>query len=663
MATQIDARSVATIRSLTVDAVEKANHGHLGAPLGAAPMGYELFRHHMRHNPANPQWFDRDRFILTSGHGSMLLYSLLHLCGYDVTMEDIKHFRQLDSRCPGHPELGHTPGVEATTGPLGQGFAMTVGMAVAEAHLAARFNRPGFEIVNHRAFTICGDGDLEEGVAMEAAAIAGELGLSNLVVLYDSNDVTSDGPLAKSDHEDIQKKFQAMNWNTLLVEDGNNLDEISQAIEKAKLEDSRPSIIEVKNIIGFGSTLQGTCAIHSNAVSADEAAHIKEAIGADWPEFTVPEDVRNNFAGVADKGSGDESEWNALFEAYRRSFPGEAEELDRIITGNWKISQAALAPFNDSKMATRTASGKMLNRVYRDLPILVGGSADLASSNKTTIEGLPFMSETKHLGPNIHFGVREFAMAGICNGITIHGGLRGYCGTFLVFSDYMRSAIRLAALMGAPTTFIMTHDSLQVGQDGPTHEPVEHLVSLRAMPNLVVFRPADANETIAGWKLAAESDSRPCLLSLGRHDVPVLEEADIEAAQRGAYVISKDADDPELIMIATGSEVEMALQAKDLLPGHAVNVVSMPSWELFEEQDAAYRESVLPSKIKARVSVEMGSTIGWERYVGERGACFGNDRFGKSAPAADILSDYGFTAEAIAETAKRVIEQNEYCTA
>lgn len=641
-----------------MDAVERANHGHLGAPLGAAPMGYELFRHHLRHNPANPQWFDRDRFILTSGHGSMLLYSLLHLCGYDVTMEDIKRFRQLDSRCPGHPELGHTPGVEATTGPLGQGFAMTVGLAVAEAHLAARFNRPGFDVINHKAYTICGDGDLEEGVAMEAAAIAGKLGLSNLVVLYDSNDVTSDGPLPQSAHEEIQKKFQAMSWNTLFVDDGNDLDKVTAALAAASEETSRPTIIEVKNIIGFGSTMQGTCAIHSNAVSAEEAAHIKEAIGADWPEFTVPADVHENFVAVAEKGAAAEKDWNELLDRYRQEFPELADELDHVMAGDWAIKPESLEPFSGEKMATRTASGKMLNRLYKDLPIFVGGSADLASSNKTTIEGLPFMNETDHVGPNIYFGVREFAMAGICNGITIHGGLHGYCGTFLVFSDYMRSAIRLAALMGAPTTFIMSHDSLQVGQDGPTHEPVEHLVSLRAMPNLVVFRPADANETVAAWKLAAESKNRPYLLALGRHDVPVVAEASLEGAQRGAYVLSKDSDNPDLIIIATGSEVEMALEAKKQLAGHTVNVVSMPSWELFEEQDAAYRESVLPSSVTARLSVEMASTIGWERYVGDKGACFGNDRFGKSAPAADILKDYGFTVDAIVETAKNVIERN-----
>lgn len=659
MANLIDNKSVATMRNLVVDSVENAKHGHMGAPLGAAPMGYELFRYHMNHNPKNPHWFNRDRFVLTSGHGSMLLYSLLHLSGYELSLEDLKQFRKIDSKTPGHPEVFHTPGVEATTGPLGQGFSMTVGLAIAEAHLRERFNKDRFNVVDHFTYTICGDGDLEEGVAVEAAAIAGKLGLGKLIVLYDANDITSDGPLTQSAHEDIQEKFRAMNWQTLYVSDGNNLEEISAAINEAQTESGKPTLIEVKTIIGFGSTLQGTEKIHSNPVGPEEAKKIKQAIGWEYEDFFVPEDVKMNFNEIAVQGEKAESAWNKQMKAYKQAYPELAAELDKVILEKFEVTEAALTPFVDEEMATRTASGKMLNRIYQDLPILVGGSADLASSNKTTIEGQSFMDEKTHDGPNIYFGVREFAMASICNGITLHGGLRGYCGTFLVFSDYMRSAIRHSALMGVPVTYIMTHDSLQVGQDGPTHQPVEHLVSLRAMPNLVVFRPAEANETIVGWKLAAESKDRPFLLALGRHDVPVIKEVDFEAAEKGAYILSKDADDPDLILIASGSEVELALLAKEQLGQHKVNVVSFPSWELFDAQSEEYKESVLPAHVVNKLSVELGSTIGWSKYVGAKGKAIGIEQFGKSAPAGDLLAAYNFTVDRIVKEALQLIEENK----
>lgn len=656
---KIDIESVTTMRNLVVDSVENANHGHMGAPLGAAPMGYELFRYHMNHNPKNPKWFNRDRFILTSGHGSMLLYSLLHLSGYALSMDDIKQFRKLDSKTPGHPEVFHTPGVEATTGPLGQGFSMTVGMAIAEAHLRDRFNKEDFDVVDHYTYTICGDGDLEEGVALEAAAIAGKLGLGKLIALYDSNDVTSDGPLAQSAHEDIQEKFRAMNWQTLYVADGNNLDEISAAIKEAQAETTKPTLIEVKTIIGFGSTLQGTEKIHSNPVGAEEAKKIKDAIGWEYDDFFVPKDVKTNFDEIAINGEKLEMQWNELMNEYTNEYPELATELEKVINEKFELNETTLTPFTEEKMATRTASGKMLNRIYKDLPILVGGSADLASSNKTTIEGLPFMDEENHEGPNIYFGVREFAMASICNGLTLHGGLRGYCGTFLVFSDYMRSAIRHSALMGVPVTYIMTHDSIQVGQDGPTHQPVEHLVSLRAMPNLVVYRPADANETIVAWKLAAQSKDRPFLIALGRHDVPVIENINIENAEKGGYVLSKDSDNPELILIASGSEVEMALLAKEQLNQYKVNVVSLPSWELFDAQSEEYKESVLPANVDNKLSIELGSTIGWSKYVGANGASIGLEKFGKSAPAGDLLEDYNFTVDRIIVEAQELIEKNK----
>jgi len=655
----IDEKSIATIRNLVVDSVENAKHGHMGAPLGAAPMGYELFRYHLKHNPKNPNWFNRDRFVLTSGHGSMLLYSLLHLSGYDLSMEDIKQFRKLNSKTPGHPEVFHTPGVEATTGPLGQGFSMTVGLAIAEAHLSERFNREAYRIIDHFTYTICGDGDLEEGVALESAAIAGKLGLGKLIVLYDSNDITSDGPLSCSSHEDIHQKFEAMNWQTLLVKEGNNTIEVAEAIKQAQAEISKPTLIEVKNIIGFGSSLQGTEKIHSNPVGEEEAKKIKSAIGWEYDEFFIPEDVNENFEHILSEGEENERIWNQLFSDYKKNYPSEAAELVNSIEGKNELSDATLKHFSEEKMATRTASGKMLNRVYKDLPFFVGGSADLASSNKTTIEGYSFMDEDHHEGPNIHFGVREFAMASICNGITLHGGLRGYCGTFLVFSDYMRSAIRHSALMSVPVTYIMTHDSLQVGQDGPTHQPVEHLVSLRAMPNLVVYRPAEANETIAAWKLAVESKDRPFVIALGRHDVPVLDEVEIDKAEKGGYILSNDSDQPDLILIATGSEVEMALKAKEKLTQYKVNVVSLPSWELFDAQSEDYKNSVLPPSVDSKLSIELGSTLGWSKYVGEKGNSVGVEQFGKSGPANELLEEYDFTVERIVREALKLMEQNK----
>lgn len=651
----IDIQSVAAIRSLVVDSVENAKHGHMGAPLGTAPMGYELFKNHMHFNPKNPKWFNRDRFVLTSGHGSMLQYALLHLCGYDLSIDDLKHFRQIDSKTPGHPEVHHTPGVEATTGPLGQGFSMTVGLAIAQAHLAERFNKKDIQIISNYIYTICGDGDLEEGVAMEAAAIAGNLGLGKLIVLYDSNDVTSDGPIELSSREHIRKKFEAMNWQTLLVNDGNDIVEIGKAIEEAKKCEDMPTLIEVKTIIGFGSTLQGTEKIHSNPVGEVEAEHIKKSIHWEYAPFEIPDSVRDNFAEVITRGEADEKSWNELLEQYKQAYPDEYKLLKRIISGEAPALNELLVPFSEEKMATRSASGKVLNKIYQLNPVLVGGSADLASSNKTTIEGKGFMNQNSHVSSNVHFGVREFAMASIINGITLYGGLRGYCGTFLVFSDYMRSAIRHAALMETPSIFVMTHDSLQVGQDGPTHQPVEHLLSLRAMPNLVLIRPAEANETIVAWKLAMESKNRPFVIALGRHDVQVNKDVSFDGVAKGAYVISKDADEPELILIATGSEVEVALEAKKKLTGHKINVVSMPSWELFDEQDEAYKESVLPKSVSKRISVELGTTLGWQKYVGCQGKSIGIDKFGKSAPAKDLLNDYDFTIERIVKEVEEML--------
>lgn len=651
--------SVTTLRTLCLDSVEHVKHGHLGMPLGSAPMAYVLWKEKMRHNPKNPNWFNRDRFVLTSGHGSILLYSLLHLSGYDLTIDDLKGFRKLNSRTPGHPEVHVTPGVEATTGPLGQGLSLTVGMAIAEAHLAAKFNRDGFNIIDHYTYTICGDGDLMEGVAQEAASLAGQLGLGRLIVLYDSNDVTSDGPVDVSNTEDIRGKFEAMGWQVLRVEDGNDLNRIAATIDKAKACHDQPTLIEVKNVIGFGSpNLQGTEKIHSNPVGADESKRIKQSYGWQYEElFYVPDEVRSSFSEIIENGKKEEEKWNHLFESYKQTYPKLAEELYKTIHDGFSLSETAIRKFKPGKMATRTASGEMLNRIYQDIPTLVGGSADLASSNKTTINQLPFMKKGDYLGPNIHFGVREFAMASILTGAVLHGGVKGYCGTFLVFADYMRSAIRHSALMEISMTYIFTHDSILLGQDGPTHQPIEHLISLRAMPNLIVIRPADANETAAAWEIAVESKKTPVVMALGRHDVPVLENASFDGVKKGAYVISPSTAEPVGIIIATGSDVELALDAQDILreKGIEVNVVSMPSWELFEAQDNEYKQLVLPPALKKRLSVEMGSSYGWERYVGPEGTVMSIDQFGASGPGDDLARSLNFTVEHIVKKMENLI--------
>lgn len=653
---KIDQLSIDTLRLLCIDSVENANHGHLGMPLGSAPMAYTLWKYNMKHNPKNPNWFNRDRFILTSGHGSILLYSLLHVFGYDLTIEDLKAFRTLDSRTPGHPEVGVTPGVEATTGPLGQGFAMTVGFAIAEKHLAEKYNREGFPIIDHYTYTICGDGDLMEGVASEAASLAGHLGLGKLIVLYDSNDVCSDGDVDYTFTENTLKKFEALGWNTILVDDGNDIDKIQEAIVLAKQQKEKPTLIEVKNIIGYGSpNLQGTSKIHSNPVGEEEVKLIKAEYGWKYDEkFFVPSEVKEHVSSATTEGAKSEEEWNKLFEQYKAEYPELAKELVNIISNKVEIPIENMPVYPDGKVATRTASGKALNNIYKIYPKLFGGSADLASSNKTTIEESTFVSRDDFKGANLHFGVREFAMACICNGVTLHGGVRGYCGTFLVFSDYMRSAIRLSALMGTPVIYIFTHDSVAVGQDGPTHQPIEHLASLRAMPNIKVIRPADGNETIYAWKLAVENLDSPTALILGRQDVPILEGVNYEGVKRGAYIISKSKKPAEGILIATGSEVHVAIEAQEKLEaeGIHVNVVSMPSWELFENQTREYKDSVLDPNIKKRLAVEAGSSLGWERYVGTEGKTISIDHFGKSGNGAQLIKELGFNSENIVKVYK-----------
>ena len=652
MNSELDQLSVDTIRNLTLDAVQKAHHGHLGMPLGAAPLGYTLWRYFLKVNPANTEWFDRDRFVLSAGHGSMLLYSLLHLAGFPLSIADIKQFRQLHSLTPGHPEYGKTAGVDASTGPLGQGFAMGVGMAIAEAHLADRFNKPNFPVINHYTYVISGDGDFEEGVCQEAASLAGNLGLNKLIVLWDANKVTSDADLTASNTENELQKFAAMGWNTLEVADGNNCREIYNALSTAKRCSDKPTLIKVNTIIGYGSTLQGTNAIHSDPVSEQEAEYMKEQFGfTDKEAFYVPEEVKQWFSAVKERGAKAEQNWLNLKQNYVKQFPQLGQQLEQIMT-----NELALPDFTNIKitgeLATRAASGKVLNDIYQQYPILVGGSGDLGTSNKTTINNKFFMSKHRYQGPNIYFGIREFSMAAIANGITLHGGLRGYTGTFLVFSDYMRSAIRQAAIMNTPTIFVFTHDSLYVGQDGPTHQPVEQLMSLRAMPNITVFRPADNNEVKTAWQLALKSTTTPTAIILNRQPVPQLAGSDSIKAEKGAYIISEAANNnPTGIIIATGSEVSLAIAAQTILAdqGVYVRVISMPSWELFSEQTPEYQTKILPVNIKNRMSIELGATMGWQQYVGLDGVRMGYDHFGESAPASDIIKMIDFTPQHAAQ--------------
>ncbi|MGA8941185.1 MAG: transketolase, partial [Thermoactinomyces sp.] len=659
--------SINTIRTLSIDAIEKANSGHPGLPMGAAPMAYTLWTDFMKHNPKNSSWFNRDRFILSAGHGSMLLYSLLHLSGYDVSMDDLKSFRQWGSNTPGHPEAGHTDGVEATTGPLGQGIAMAVGMAMAEAHLAAIYNRKDFPVIDHYTYALVGDGDLMEGISHEAASLAGHLKLGKLIVLYDSNDISLDGELNRSFSENIQQRFQACGWQVLRVEDGNSVEEIRQAIRAAKAHTEQPTLIEIKTVIGYGSpNKSGSSASHGAPLGEEEVKLTKEYYG--WPHepFYVPEEVYADFAEkVAKPGAQQEAEWNRLFAAYEEAFPELARELKRAIEGKlpegWEKELPVFAAGKDT-LATRSSSGKVLNAIARQVPNFIGGSADLAGSNKTMINGEDDFSSRNHAGRNIWFGVREHAMGAALNGMALHGGLKVYGGTFFVFNDYLRPSIRLAALMKQPVTYVFTHDSIAVGEDGPTHEPIEHLAALRAMPGLSLIRPADANETQAAWRLALESTDTPTALVLTRQNLPTLEgtaEKAYEGVKRGAYVISDtDKETPDALLLATGSEVSLAIEAQKVLreKGIAVRVVSMPSWDRFEAQPDTYKQEVLPPHVKARVAVEMGSPFGWERYTGESGKILGIDTFGASAPGNRVMKEYGFTVDNVVRLVESVVE-------
>lgn len=664
MSNHADQLAVTTIRTLSIDAIEKANSGHPGLPMGAAPMAYTLWTKHMNHNPKNPNWFNRDRFVLSAGHGSMLLYSLLHLSGYGLELDEIKNFRQWDSKTPGHPEYHHTVGVEATTGPLGQGIGMAVGMAMAERHLSATYNKDNMDVIDHHTFSLCGDGDLMEGVAGEAISLAGHLKLNKLVVLYDSNDISLDGDLGMSFSENIQKRFESYGWNYLRVDDGNQLDDLSEKIAQAKQSTDKPTLIEVKTVIGYGApNKSGKADAHGAPLGEAEMKLVKEYYKWTFDEdFYVPEEVYETFNKATEElGGNAEKAWNELFAKYEAAHPELAQQLQKAIKGELPENFDADFPVYEAgkKQATRASSGDMVNAIAKAVPSFFGGSADLAGSNKTTIKGGGDFDAENPTGRNIWFGVREFAMGTALNGMALHGGLNVFGGTFFVFSDYVRPAIRLAALMGLPVTYVFTHDSVAVGEDGPTHEPVEHLASLRAMPNLSVLRPADANETKAAWKLAVTAKGHPTLLVLSRQDLPVLEhsgELADSGVEKGAYVVSP-AENPQALLLATGSEVSLAVAAQKQLAeeGISVSVVSMPSWDRFEKQDKAYKQSVIPTTVKKRLAIEMGTSFGWERYTGDEGDILSIDRFGASAPGDRIMKEFGFTPENVVAKVKALL--------
>ena len=659
----IELKSIATIRTLSIDAIEKANSGHPGMPMGAAPMAYALWTNHLNVSPQNPNWFNRDRFVLSAGHGSMLLYSMLHLSGYNLSIEDLKQFRQWGSKTPGHPEFGHTEGVDATTGPLGQGIAMAVGMALAERHLAETYNKDNFNVVDHYTYSICGDGDLMEGISSEAASLAGHLGLGRLIVLYDSNDISLDGDLDRSFSENVKNRFEAMNWEVLYVKDGNNIEEVTAAIEKAKQSTDKPTLIEVKTTIGFGSPNRaGTSGVHGAPLGSEEAKLTKEAYSWTFEEdFHVPSEVYDHFkAAVKDAGQKKEAAWNELFEQYEKEYPELAAQLKLAIEGKLPENWDQEVPVYEagSSLASRASSGEVLNGIAKQVPFFIGGSADLAGSNKTTIKDTNDFGRENYAGRNIWFGVREFAMGAALNGMALHGGLRVFGGTFFVFSDYLRPAIRLAALMGLPVTYVFTHDSIAVGEDGPTHEPVEQLASLRAMPNLSVIRPADGNETAAAWKIAVSSTNKPTALVLTRQNLPTIDQAPekaYEGVEKGGYVVVEAADaQPEALLLASGSEVGLAIEAQKALEkeGIRVSVVSLPAWDRFDEQSDEYKESVLPKEVRARVAIEMGASLGWERYTGLDGDVIAIDKFGASAPGETIIEKYGFTVSNVVSRVK-----------
>lgn len=665
--TNIEQLSVLSLRSLSIDMIERANSGHPGMPLGSAPMAYTLWTKFMNHNPKNPAWFNRDRFVLSAGHGSSLLYSLLHLSDYALSIEDLKQFRQWQSKTPGHPEYKHTPGVDATTGPLGQGIAAAVGIAIAEQHLAAVYNQPQLPIVDHFTYAICGDGDLMEGISYEAASLAGHLKLGKLIVLYDSNDISLDGELHMSFSENVHQRFEAQGWQYIRVEDGNDVEEISNALELAKADLTKPALIEIKTTIGFGSPNKaGKSVSHGSPLGSEEAKLTKQALqwAHDTP-FYVPEEVYAHFhAKVVQSGIQQEKAWQELWDQYVLAYPDLAKQLQAAIENNFTLNWNEILPEYPfgSSAASRSVSEEIINVLAKEMPGMIGGSADLASSNKTMIKNTESFLPSSYNGKNIWFGVREFAMGAILNGLALHGGLKPYAGTFFVFSDYLRPAIRLAALMGLPVTYVFTHDSIAVGEDGPTHEPIEQLASLRAMPNLSIIRPADANETIAAWRLAVESKNIPTALVLSRQNLPTMKDTQriaYEGVSKGAYIISKSkSDSPLALLLATGSEVHLAVQVQQVLAEEQIDVavVSIPSWDRFEKQSMEYKQSVLSPSVKKRIAIEMASSLGWERYVGDEGDIIAIDKFGASAPGETIIEQYGFSVNQITKRVKKLLD-------
>lgn len=659
----IEQKSVNAIRVLAVDTVQKANSGHPGMPLGSAAMAYELWANHLTHNPKNPKWVNRDRFILSAGHASSLLYSLLHLFGYGLTIEDMKNFRQDNSLTPGHPEYGHTVGVEATTGPLGAGMGMAVGMAMAQAHMAATFNTEDYNIIDHYTFVLGGDGCMEEGISSEAFSLAGTLGLSKLIVLYDSNNITIEGNTDLAFTEDVNKRMEAFGFQTLTVEDGNNLEEISKAIELAKAEKTKPSFITVKTKIAFGCPAkEGSESSHGSPLGEENVKALRDNLG--WEEqeaFVIPQDVYDNFAQKAKKGQEAEDNWNKLFKAYCEKYPEKKELWDKyfaVIDDEKLLNCDEFWSYEDKPQATRSLSGNMINRLAKIMPNFWGGSADLGPSNKTVIKDGGSFSKNNYLGRNIHYGVREFAMAAIANGITLYGGTKTFVGTFFVFSDYLKPMARLAALMKIPVTYVLTHDSIGVGEDGPTHEPIEQLAMLRAMPNINVFRPADAIETAAAWYSAITSKNTPTVLALSRQNLPQIEGSSKEAL-KGGYIIAESIKaKPDAIIIASGSEVSLAVDAKKELmeKGFDIRVVSMPCMDIFEQQSDEYKEKILPQTVEKRLVVEAGSSICWGKYLGFKGKSVTIDTFGASAPANVLFKKYGFTVENVVNKALSMLK-------